>query len=476
MEVQAINKKLFSGFLTLTFRKAALLAINFITINIVLARILPVSTIGIFNVANSILGFFTYFSDIGLAAALIQKKEIVHNDLKTTFTIQQILALGISVILIIFAPQLAQFYQLDQHGMWLIRALAAGFFLSSLKVIPSVLLERELNFGKLVWVEIAETAVFNSILIWLSFNNYGVSAFAWAVLARGLVGVFSIYLVAPWQIALGFSKESAKALINFGLPFQANSLLALLKDRLVPLVIARMVGTVGVGYITWGQSMAFMALEVMNIMTRISFPAFSRLQDDKEALKKTLERTVFLTGLMLYPMLFGLIAIVPSLVLHVVSTKWQPALPMVYLFSITAFWATLSTPFTNFLNAIGKIGITLKLMIMWTTLEWIITPVLTYYYGFIGVGYASALIAFTSIIPIMIIKRTINIAVWENIWQTILASSIMAVTTYFVAQYLVVDFLTLLVTVAIGGSIYLLLMLLLAKDKVFLSIKSIRNG
>ncbi len=476
MEIHAINRKLFSGFLTLTFRRAALLAINFLTINIVLAKILPVSTIGIFNIANSILAFFTYFSDVGLAAALIQKKEIQHNDLKTTFTIQQILTLVISLILFIFAPQLAQFYNLDVHGMWLVRALAVGFFLSSLKVIPSVLLERELNFGKLVWVEIAETAVFNGMLIWLSFNNLGVEGFSWSVLARGITGVGIIYLVAPWKIGLGFSKESAKTLFNFGLPFQANSLLALLKDRLVPLVIARMVGTIGVGYITWGQSMAFMALEVMNIMTRISFPAFSRMQDNKEALKKTLERTVFLTGLMLYPMLFGLIAIAPSLVAHVVSSKWQPALPMVYLFAITAFWATLSTPFTNFLNAVGKIGITLKLMIMWTVLEWGITPILTYYFGFIGVGYASALIAFTSIIPIWIIKTTVNIAVWENIWQTVLASTVMSIATFFIAQLLVVNFLTLLVCVAIGGFIYLLIMLLLAKDKVLLNIKSMIHG
>lgn len=473
MNIQAINKKLFSGFLTLTFRRAVLLTINFLTINIVLARILPPSTIGIFNIGSSILAFFTYFSDIGLAAALIQKREISQQDLRTTFTIQQILSLVMSTTIFILAPQFAQFYNLDDQGMWLIRALAIGFFLTSLKVIPAVLLERDLNFGKLVWVEILETVVFNGLLIWLTFSNFGIAAFSWAAAARGIVGAGTLNIVAPWKVGIGFSKQSAKELIHFGLPFQANSLLALLKDRLVPLVIARMVGAAGVGYITWAQSMAFMALEIMHIMTRISFPAFSRLQDDRVALKETLERTVFLTGLMLYPLLFGLMAVAPSLVEHVVSDKWQPALPMIYLFGFAAFWATLSSPFTNFLNAIGKIGITLKLMIMWTALEWGLSPILTYYYGFYGVGMASALIALTSIIPLIIIKRMVKVSVWSNIWQPLLASILMAVVTFMTSQAIARNFLTLLISVGIGGLIYLGLIFVLARKKFLVNIKSI---
>lgn len=476
MDIQIINKKLFSGFLTLTFRRAVLLLINFLTINIILAKVLPVSVIGIFNIANSILAFFTYFSDIGLAAALIQKKQINQDDLKTTFTIQESLAVIISLVLFIFAPQFAQFYGLDSQGIWLIRSLAVGFFLSSLKVIPSVLLERELNFGKLVWVEISEAIIFNLTLVTLVFMSFQIESFSWAVLVRGIVGLTLLYLLSPWKIQLGVSKESARSLINFGLPFQANSLLALLKDRLVPLVIARMVGAGGVGYITWAQSMAFMALEIMNIMTRISFPAYARLQDDRGALRYTLERTIFITALILYPMLFGLLAIAPSLVEHVVSPKWFPALPMIYLFSITAFWATLSTPFTNFLNAIGKIGITLKLMIMWTILEWILSPLFTLKFGFYGVGMASALIAFTSIIPIVIIKKVAQVEIIRNIWQPLVSAIFMSVIVFILCNLFVADLGTLMIVILVGGFIYFVTVTLMAKEKIIQNIKNIQNA
>src|SRR3989344_8237305 len=104
MDIVSINKKIISGFFTLTFRRAILYAIRFITINLVLARILDPATIGIFNIANAILSLFSYFSDIGLGAAIIQKKNITDEDLKTTFTIQETLALIIVVIIFFSAP------------------------------------------------------------------------------------------------------------------------------------------------------------------------------------------------------------------------------------------------------------------------------------------------------------------------------------------------------------------------------------
>lgn len=476
MDIKTLSHRTIKGMISLTFRRFALLAINFATINLFLARILPVETIGIFNIANSILAFFTFFSDIGLAAAIIQKKEVTEQDLRTTFTIQELLAAVVTVVLFFAAPVLVNIYNLDQSSVWLIRALAFGFLLTSLKVIPSVLLERYLKFDILVWVEIAETLSFNLLLITLSLEHFGILAFSWATVVRSLIGVLLIYILAPWKVGFYFSKVSAKSLLSFGVPFQLNSILALFKDRLVPLVIAKMVGPMGVGFITWAQSLAFLPLEVMNIIIRVTFPAFSRLQESQEELRKIIEKSLFLTAFFLYPMLFGLLALAPSLVQHIVSSKWQPALPLIYLFAFNAIWATISSPFTNAFNAIGKINITLKLMIMWTVLTWILSPLLTYFYGFIGVALASALIALTSIIPLVIIKRMLKVEVMKNIKYPLLCSILMSVLVFWFAQWFVKDIWTLILAVGLGGIIYLTLMRILARQKLALEWMEVKDA
>lgn len=466
MEIQDLSKKLVSGVLSLTFRRAILMAINFLTINILLARILPVAIIGVFDVASAILSFFTFFSDFGLGAAIIQRKEITQDDLKTTFVIQEILAIVITITVWFAAPIMAPLYQLDATGMWLIRILGFGFLLTSFKVIPAVLLERDLKFQPLVWVEVLETVVFNGMLVALVYSGMKIEAFSYATVFRSVAGLGLIYIIAPWRLRIGFSKKAARGLLSFGVPFQLNSLLALLKDRLVPLVIGKMVGPVGVGYITWSQGLAFLPLEVINIMIQVTFPAFSRIQHDRQTLKQTLEESLFFSTFFLYPMLFGLMAVFPSLVYHVVSSKWAPAFPLFYLFCLNTFWATLSTTFTNVLNAIGKIQITLKLMVMWTILTWVLSPALTYFYGFVGVAIASAVISFTSIIPIMIIKKELDVTVVKNIWKPLVASIVMAVPTYFVATFIVSNFLTLLVAIGVGGAFYMIAIYLLAATEL----------
>lgn len=475
MDTKTINRKLISGFLTLTFRRAALFGMMWLNNNLFLARILPPDIIGIFNIATSVLIFFTYFSDVGLGAALIQKKEIKRQDLITTFTIQQFLALIILIIIWFLAPWFATIYQLDNSGMWLIRALGFVFFLTSFKVLPSVILERDLKFGPLVIVELLETLVYLGVLDYLIINNFGVSGYTYAVLSRGVIGVVAIYILAPWKIGLGFSKESARALVRFGAPFQLNSMLALLKDRLVDLVVAGIIGKTGVGYVTWARNLAYLPMEVMNIMGRITFPAFSRLQHDNNALSKTLGKSLFFTSLFMYPLSFGIIAIAPSIVEYIVKSNWRPALPLIYLFSVSAFWAALSTPMTQFLNAIGKINITLKLMIMWTAIEWALVPFFAIKYGFLGVGIASIIISFTSILPIIIVKKLIHFSLLQNIYKQFLCGLIMFTVVFYLAQNYIFSWQSLIAVVLIGALIYCALSLIFLKNEFLTNLNELKN-
>src|SRR3989338_11598647 len=65
---------------------------------------------GIFFLVSSIIVFFNYFQDIGLAASLIQKKEEpTVKELRTVFAIQQLLVLMLIVPSLIFSYQISSF-------------------------------------------------------------------------------------------------------------------------------------------------------------------------------------------------------------------------------------------------------------------------------------------------------------------------------------------------------------------------------
>jgi O-antigen/teichoic acid export membrane protein len=471
-----IRSRLFSAFFTLTFRRALLYIINLVVFGIILPNKMGPSVIGIVNIGNFVVLFFSYFSDFGLAASIIQKKDLTQKDLETTFVIQESISIVLSLIVFLAAPWVADYYKIGVEGMWLIRVLGLELSLISLKTLPSVLLERNLLFNKLVIVEVMETAVYCGIVVALAFLNFGVAAFTWAVLFRGFTGTGLIYILAPWKIRIGFSKESAKTLFKFGVPFQSISLLALVKDRLVDLVVAGIIGSSGVGYVSWAQGWAYTPLEIMNIMSRVTFPAFSRLQDNKEELAKALSVSLFFTALLAYPMLFGLFAVAPSMVKYLLHSDWLPALPLIYLFGINTFWALLSSSFTSVFNAIGKVGITLKLMVMWTILTWALSPFFAIHYGFLGVGLASAIISFSSIVTVILLKKNIKIDIIKTIWKPLASSIVMALVTFEFASFFVKDFLTFCITVALGGLIYVGLIATIARKDILLELRELRHA
>ncbi len=406
-EIEHIKKKSFAGILALTSRTFLLQIIAF-GATFLLTVFLTPQVFGIFYVVSAVIAFLNYFSDIGLAAALIQKKdEVTKSDLATTFTIQQILVGALTVVSFLFSSQIAQFYKLDSSGLWLLRSLIASFFISSLKTIPSVLLERSLEFQKLIIPQILETVGFYVVAVWLAWQGRGIESFTWAVVIRALLGLVAMYVVSPWRIAIGIQRPVAAKLLKFGVPFQLNSFLALLKDDLMTVFLGKMLPFSEIGYIGWAKKWADVPLRlIMDSIIRVTFPAFSRLQTSKEHLTKAIEKTLFGISLAVFPVTVGLIFFIEPLISYIPKYgKWMPALPSFYLFALATLVSSLSTPLTNALNAVGRIKVTLALMVMWTTATWILTVLLISVFGFHGYAAAIFAVSLTVGVVVHLVKR-----------------------------------------------------------------------
>ncbi|MDP1721738.1 MAG: oligosaccharide flippase family protein [Candidatus Gottesmanbacteria bacterium] len=407
--IEVIKARSIAGVVALTSRTFILQIIAFVA-TIFLTIFLTPEVFGLFYVVSAIISFLGYFSDVGLAAALIQKKEkLTREDLVTTFTIQQILVGSAVIIALAGSTTIGGWYGLDDSGIWLLRVLAIAFFISSLKTIPSILLERELAFSTLIIPQILETIGFYSTAIFLAWLGFGVTSFTWAVAVRAIVGFVAMYIVAPWKPGFGISREVAKHLMRYGIPFQLNSFLALIKDDLLTVFLGRALPLSHIGYIGWAKKWAEVPLRlIMDSVIRVTFPAFSRLQHDKERLRLAIEKTLFGLSVTIFPITIAMIiAIKPLIAIIPRYGKWEPAVFSFYLFAVASAIASLSTPLTNALNALGFIKTTLKLMILWTLLTWVLTVSLLPILGFNGVAFSLLLITSTLILVVILTQRAV---------------------------------------------------------------------
>lgn len=426
--------------------------------NLVLTILLTPRVFGIYFTTLSIISLLNYFSDIGLAASLIQKKELSEEDVTTTFTVQQTLI--ITLILLGFAASsfIRGFYQLPQDGIYLFWSLLVSFFLSSLKTIPSVFLERKIQFHKIVIVQVIENTVFYLTVMLLALMNFGLMSFTYAVLLRAIVGVILIYILSPWKPRLGISVASLKKLLSFGIPFQASSFLALFKDDLITLFLGKVVGFEALGYIGWAKKWAESPIRIiMDNIGRVLFPVIARIQHDKEQIARLLDKVLYYQTLLLAPTLTGL-----ALLMHVVVTvipkygKWQPALPLFYLFCLSAFFSSYSTPFINLFNALGKVKLSLVFMTLWTVTTWILTPLFTRMYGIYGFPFTQLILSSTFGVVILVAKRQVSFHFFRSTYASLISSVLMGVAIYVVSRIFGPTFVTLMVSVILGSFVYVL--------------------
>ncbi len=456
------------GVIALFSRTFLIQVLGIVTFLIVSTRVDP-EVFGIFVIAQSVLMFFNYFQDIGLAASLIQKKENpTIEDYQSVFTLQQIIVLTLVIPAIIFSGSLASFYNLDSSGQYLLIALLISFFLTSLRTIPTVILERNLDFSRLVIPQIAENLVFNVTLIVMVLMGYQIVSFTVAVLARGIVGLVATYIVAPWKIGLRFDRGILKELLTFGVPFQLNSLLAVFKDDLLTVYIGKVLPFTQVGYIGFAQKIAFYPLRlVMDNVIRITFPSYARLQHDTAAMKIAIEKSLFLITLFIFPSAAALIALSsPALEVFPKYSQWQPAVLSIIFFALNTVFASVATPLTNFLNAIGKVKFTLYFMVFWTAATWLLTIYFIGTMGYNGVAFASFLVSTTSVFVIVIARRYVNFAIITPIFKQLIAAIGMLTVLLFTRIY-IENILSLILISLLGAAVYAAIILPLARSEIF---------
>lgn len=457
LDFESIRKRSVKGVIALTTRSLLLQIISLVAFSL-LTYFLSPKTIGIFGVAMAATKFFTLFIDIGFGAALIQKKEAPdEDDLRTTFTIQEFLV-GIVVILgLLVSRPIGSFFSLSDQGLILFRVLIIILFISSLKTIPSILMERRIQFEKQILPQIAESIVFNFLVVMLAVRGLEVSSFTWAFLISSLVSLPLYYILAPWHVGFGIKKEAAIKLLSFGTPYQIKSILGVVKDDLIKLYATKAVGLQAVGYLEWGQRWAFSPFRfLVDSITKVTFPTFSRIQEEREILRKTVENSLFAVSFVMFPVMAGMVLVADYFIQLIPKyQKWEPAVPILFFFCFNAAVSSLSNILVNVLDSTGRVKTTLILMVLWTVLTWTLTPIGIYFWGVTGVAAVSALITLTIIVTVYLVKRIFPFNFFSSVKNPLIITVAMLILCLIEKRTMGISLESMIFVIISGSIVYI---------------------
>jgi O-antigen/teichoic acid export membrane protein len=376
----------------------------------ILARLLAKSDFGLVAVAVVAINYLSVFKDLGLGAALIQRKGDVKKAADTVFTVNLLLGFFLSAIIIPLAPLIAAYFR-DPAITPVLRWMGISFFINALGSVHTNWLVRDLDYRRKLVPDLGGALTKGAVSIGMAYAGYGVWSLVAGQIAGALASVLLVWLILPWRPRLRLDRKEAEALLKFGTSVTAIDVLTQITDNIDYVIVGRLFGLVPLSIYTLAYRLPEMLL-IGNlwVMGGVVFPAFSTVQDRPNELRRGFLASVRFVELIAVPICLGLLIAAEPIVRVVFGDQWLEAIPILRVLAVYAWVYSLGYHVGGFYKAIGRPDILLRLSLL--TLAIIIPALLIgARAGLIGVAIGHLVaVLLRRIISLWLATRFVNVS------------------------------------------------------------------
>ncbi|WP_273144028.1 oligosaccharide flippase family protein [Oceanicaulis alexandrii] len=442
---------------------------------LVLARLLAPQDFGVFAIANFVLmASNAFISSGGGGAALIRQKEPPsEGEYGAGLLIQVSLAIGIALLVAALAPLIVDFYELSARHTALFQITAVTLVVSSLKILPTVRLQRAIRHDLIALADIAEYVVFLAVALALALSGAGVWALIAGMAVRAPVGVLTLWLLSRKAMASSIDWSALRGIANFGLILGLTNLAHLGDRAIIPLMMGATLGISAAGVASLARTvLEAVSIQPLALLATVQFRLYARVQEDADAIARVLRHFLFVSGACFLPVLAALSILAPHWVPLLFNEDWQGLQALVPVLAIAFSVRLVVMPLQQVLKAIGKVKIQLYGAIAYILVLAGMTAGLSGSLGLaayaLGVFCADGLLLG---IFIYTLRRDVSWRVFDALLIPVLACAAAVLAVAALAQRLPEGVLALALLGAVFGVVYLGLLLCLAGSRIALYIE-----
>lgn len=445
-------------------------------VGIILARLLLPEQFGLIGMLMIFIAIAQAFLDSGFGAALIQRPVISEKDTSSIFYFNILVGVIAAGCLCGMAPWVAKFYKQPVLSP-LLRAMSIVLIINSLSLVQNMLLIKAIDFKMQTKVSLLASILSGIIGITMAYRNFGVWSLAAQQISSSVFRSILLWIFSRWRPSWLFSLQSLKEMFGFGSKLLASGLLNTIFENIYMIVIGKLFSPADLGYFSRANSLyQFPSTALSGMVSRVAFPVFSSIQDDRERVKRGMKKALTMLVLVNFPLMIGMSVVARPLVLVLLTDKWAPCIPYLQLLSLVGLMFPLHLVNLNVLQAMGRSDLFLRLEIIKKVLI-VLCIVITWRWGIIAMIIGQIIISFMSYyLNAYYNKSLLNYSVWEQICDLYpyLLNALIMGGGVFAVIYLPItsSLLLLLCQVTIGGGVYWLLCRLF-RFEAYLDLKKI---
>ena len=359
----SLKQKTITGLLWSSVEGVSAQGIQFI-FGIILARILSPKEFGLIGMVAVFIAVSESFINSGFSSALIRKKHCTQADYSTVFYFNLLAGFIFLCVLLLSAPVISNFFN-EPELKAIIRVLAFVLIIDSASMIQRTILTKRIDFKLQTRISVIASTGAGIVGVTLAYNGLGVWSLVIQTLTRQFLHSFFLWLWNKWRPVLVFSKKSFTELFGFGSKLLLSGLIDTVYRNVYHLIIGKYFSAIDLGYYT--RAVQFRDLpskNITNIMTRVSYPVLSQMQDDPVFLKAAYKKMIRSTMLVMFIVMLGLASVAEPLVISLIGEKWRQSVVYLQLLCFSAMLYPLHAINLTMLNVQGRSDLFLRLEII----------------------------------------------------------------------------------------------------------------
>jgi O-antigen/teichoic acid export membrane protein len=328
---------------------------------LVLARLLTPAQVGVFSLCAALLAVAAIVRDLGVSEYLIQERELTPDKLRSAFGVALLAAWTLALLIWLSRHALAAYFE-EPGVAEVLAVMALHFALLPLSSTAFALMNREMAFRRIFWLQTASNSVQAATAVTLALKGHGFLALAWGPVAGVLTQTLLIGFLAPRGSFVRPSFAHARVVLRFGLTYMGSRLIETLAKNFHEPVIAKRFDFEAVGLFSRAYGMVEMFhANVADAVVRVSTPAFARAYREGQPLAEPFARATALFVCVAWPF-FGFVALMAEEIIGLMfGPQWLAAAPLASILALAALPAGLYEMVPQMLSATGHVGRRLRM-------------------------------------------------------------------------------------------------------------------
>jgi O-antigen/teichoic acid export membrane protein len=293
---------------------------------VVLARLAGPKVFGTFAAAWILLSASSLFVESGMSAALIQRKDRLHEAAATAVVATFAAGAGLTALAAAFSPLVGLYFHSREIGL-LAAALSGVLFLNAATVVPDALMRRRFSFLRSGVIDPIYALTYGVVGAAALAAGMGVWGLVIATYASGVIRVVGVWSLNRWlpdlhAVSFGMWRE----LVHYARHIVASEFLREISGIINTALLGRFLGLAPLGAYRFGWRMATQAATpVATASNYVLLPAFARISDDADRFRAAFLRSLRLFAVLVLPISLTLAPLGEQVGVALLGERWRAA-------------------------------------------------------------------------------------------------------------------------------------------------------